>query len=73
MATLRMLRESKPSKVILAVPVAPEATLNKLAKEADEIVCPLIPDELHSVGQFYVQFDQVSDQEVIGYLEKAVS
>lgn len=71
MATLRVLKESSPSKIVLAVPVAPESTLKKLSTESDEIICTLIPDQLYSVGQFYEKFGQVADQKVIEYLEAA--
>jgi len=44
--------------------------IQKLSKEADEVVVLLIPDEFYGVGQFYEDFQQVSDEEVMYYLGK---
>jgi len=60
----------KPSRTILAVPVAPAEVLEALSVEVDEIVCPLVPDPFYAVGQFYQNFDQVTDEEVIQILHK---
>jgi putative phosphoribosyl transferase len=63
-AALQAVRLRKPSKLILAVPVAPTDTLKKLAGEADEIVCLEDYEELGAIGFFYSDFRQVSDDEV---------
>ncbi len=60
----------KPHKTILAVPVAPVDVIEKLGAEVDEIVCPLVPEPFYAVGQFYENFDQVTDEEVIQILHK---
>ncbi len=60
----------KPHKTILAVPVAPAEVIEKLSAEVDEIVCPLVPEPFYAVGQFYKNFDQVSDEEVMQILHK---
>lgn len=70
MSTVSMLRRSGPAKIIIAVPVASRNAVEKLKKEVDEIVCPLIPDTFFGVGAFYKNFEQVTDEEVIFYLEK---
>ncbi len=70
-AALRSLKRKGARRVVLAVPVAPPETLESLAPEADEIVCLQKPDFFRAVGQFYEDFGQVSDAEVIGFLERA--
>jgi predicted phosphoribosyltransferase len=67
-AALQAVRLRKPSKLILAVPVAPTDTLKKLAGEADEIVCLEDYEEFGAIGFFYSDFRQVSDDEVIELL-----
>ena len=63
-AALQAVRRQRPAKLVLAVPVAPLGTLEELGSEADEIVCLDGRDRLGSVGSFYSDFTQVSDEEV---------
>ena len=67
-AALHGLRNRKPSKLICAVPVSPVETLYKIAEFADEVVCLETPAEFKSVGQFYEDFPQINDEEVIKIL-----
>lgn len=67
-AALQAMRLRKPSKLVLAVPVAPTDTLRKLAGEADEIVCLEDYVDFGAIGLFYSDFRQVSDAEVIELL-----
>jgi len=67
-AALRSARRECPRRLILAVPVAPPDSLLRLEREADEVVCLLAPGHLHGVGQWYRDFSQVSDGEVISVL-----
>ena len=60
-----------PKKTILAVPVAPVEVIQTLSADVDEIICPLVPETFYAVGQFYKNFDQVSDEEVINLLHKS--
>lgn len=69
-AGLQAVRLRKPSKLVLAVPVAPTDTLEKLAGEADEIVCLEDYVQFGAIGFFYSDFQQVSDDEVIELLAK---
>ncbi|HZY62220.1 MAG TPA: phosphoribosyltransferase family protein [Edaphobacter sp.] len=64
LAAARAVRQLRPARVVVAVPVAPKETLDRLAAEADEVVCVLVPSRLVAVGQFYQDFSQVSDAEV---------
>jgi len=72
-AALRSVRRRRPQKLILAVPVAPPDTVEKLSREADVLVCPLQPELFGAVGQFYDDFAQLTDEEVINYLAAAGS
>lgn len=53
-----------PRRIILAVPVAPPDTVETLAEEVDDVICPMVPDDFYAVGQFYRRFDQTGDEEV---------
>ena len=70
MGIVHVLRKSKPGKIIIAAPVASKNAVQKLLPEADEVVAVLIPLEFYGVGAFYENFDQVSDEEVMFYLDK---
>jgi putative phosphoribosyl transferase len=72
-AALRSLRQQKPDRLVLAVPVAPRDSLARLGQDADEVVCLLVPEDFYAVGQFYADFRQTSDQEVIEALEQSRS
>jgi predicted phosphoribosyltransferase len=56
--------------MVIAVPVASKIAFYKLSKEVDEIVALLIPEIFHGVGEFYEDFEQVSDEEVNELLDK---
>jgi putative phosphoribosyl transferase len=68
---LRALRAKRPARLILAVPVGAPETLRSLQAEADEVIALEAPDDFRAVGQFYTDFDQTSDEEVIELLERA--
>jgi predicted phosphoribosyltransferase len=63
-AALQAARFRKPSKLVLAVPVAPTDTLRKLKDEADEVVCLEDYENFGAIGRYYSDFRQVSDAEV---------
>jgi putative phosphoribosyl transferase len=67
-AALRAVRDRHPEHLVAAVPVAPPEGIARLAREADEIVCLSAPALFHAVGQFYDDFRQVEDDEVIALL-----
>lgn len=71
LAALRSLQEKNPVKLVLAIPVGPPDTLTMLENEVDELLCLEAPVHFSAVGQFYRQFDQVSDSEVTAILQKA--
>lgn len=67
-AALHALRAKQPKKLICAVPVAPADTLEKIKPFADETVCLSVPPVFYAVGQFYADFPQISDEEVVELL-----
>ncbi len=67
-AALRALRQGRPGRLVLAVPVAEAATAEALATEADEVVSLHAPERLRSVGEHYADFAQTTDAEVIRLL-----
>lgn len=71
-AALKALRQRHPSRLVLAVPVAPADTLLALRGEVDQVVCLAQPFPFHAVGQHYVDFHQVADDEVVAELAAAV-
>lgn len=70
-AALKALRHRHPRRIVLAVPVAPADTLEALGREVDDVVCLATPEPFHAVGQFYSDFRQVDDQEVMRLLALA--
>lgn len=70
-AALLAARRQKPARLVLAVPVAPAATLDRLRAEVDEIVCLSTPEDFYAIGQFYRDFHQMTDDEVIALLDHA--
>lgn len=67
-SALHGLRARKPARLICAVPVSPPDTLARVAQTADEVVCLEAPANFQAVGQFYLHFPQVEDQEVVDML-----
>jgi putative phosphoribosyl transferase len=70
-AALRHLKRRKPARLVAAVPVASREALEMLEREADEVVCLAAPRDFGSVGSFYRDFGQVSDEEVAALLRAA--
>jgi putative phosphoribosyl transferase len=67
-AALRWTRSQEPSRVVLAVPVAPHATARRMQREADDVVVLATPEPFLAVGEWYAHFDQTSDDEVVRLL-----
>jgi putative phosphoribosyl transferase len=64
LAAARAMRAAGAGRVIVAVPVGPPHTIDRLRQEADEVVALQVEDEFWAIGQFYRDFHQVSDDEV---------
>jgi len=71
LAALRATRRRQPAHLVLAVPVAPPDTLERMRREVDETVCLATPADFYAVGQFYHRFPQLEDAEVIALLQQA--
>ena len=69
-AALWAVRLEKPEKLIAALPVGPEDTIMRLAEDVDEMICLRTPSLFVAVGQFYVRFEPVEDEEVLEILKE---
>jgi predicted phosphoribosyltransferase len=69
-AALRAVRGKQPTRLIAAVAVAPSRTLERMGQEADAVVCLEAPEEFYAVGQFFEDFSQVTDTEVVAILQQ---
>lgn len=67
-AALRAIRRQRPAQLVLAVPVGTPDTLAALSGDADDIVCLVMPEQLDAIGAVYIDFHQMSDDEVITLL-----
>jgi putative phosphoribosyl transferase len=70
-AALRWARDRGAARVVLAVPVAPVQSLQRMREEADEVVVLATPEPFLAVGEWYRRFDQTSDDEVVTALASA--
>ena len=70
-AALRGVRQQAPKKIVLAVPVGPADTIESLRDEVDEVVCLSTPPMFFGIGEFYSDFHQLTDAEVIRLLKLA--
>jgi putative phosphoribosyl transferase len=70
-AALRGLRRRNPARLVLAVPVAPPDTIADLRREVDDVVCLAQPSFFGAIGYFYMDFHQLSDDEVIALMRQA--
>jgi len=69
-AAINSLRNKKPERIVVAVPVAPPDTAEKVSKLCDQFVALATPSNFRGVGQFYKAFGQTTDNEVITFLKK---
>jgi len=71
LAAIRALRQMKPGRLVVAVPVAPPSTCNRLKPEVDDLICVSTPENFYAIGEFYDDFSQVTDEEVTSLLLRA--
>jgi len=69
-AALWAIRKESPAAIILAVPVGPPDTIQRLAMDADETVCLKTPFDFMALGRFYLEFEQVEDEMMMAILEE---
>jgi putative phosphoribosyl transferase len=67
---LHSVRARKPQRLVCAVPVAAPDSLERIRPHADEVVCLEAPESFMAVGQFYRDFQQVEDEEVVALLAR---
>lgn len=71
-AAVEAMRFTRASRIVVAIPTAPLETRDLLAEMADEVVCLTMPEPFYGVGGSYMDFTQVSDEEVKSLLDQAV-
>jgi predicted phosphoribosyltransferase len=67
---IKILRQQHPKKIIVAVPVAPRESAIRIKELVDDFICVHIPKTFYGVGMFYNDFSEVSDDDVISYLNE---
>lgn len=72
-AAIAAIKKMSPKKIIVAVPVAATDTYLQVQKEVDQIICLYSTDAFSSVGQWYNDFSQVTDEEADGFLKDSNS
>jgi putative phosphoribosyl transferase len=70
-AALAALRRQQPARLVVAVPTAALETCDEMRAEADDVVCATTPEPFYSVGLWYEDFSQTTDDEVRELLERA--
>ena len=70
-AALHFLRRIGVKNLIVAIPVGPADTIKELKREADYVICLHMPEPFYAIGEFYENFDQTSDEEVIELLRQS--
>jgi predicted phosphoribosyltransferase len=70
LSAIRSIRARKPRKIIVAVGVAPPATLSRMEPDADEVVCLYATEDFYAVGQFFDDFSEVTDDLVVAALAR---
>jgi predicted phosphoribosyltransferase len=70
LAAIREIKKQGPMRIVVAVPVAPPDVAERISKEVDDFVAVYVPVIfLGAIGSYYENFDQVTDEEVVGALE----
>lgn len=67
-AAIEVIKIQEPKKLVVAIPVAPPESVKKLKSLVDEVICISTPALFWAVGQFYQEFEQVEDEEVVQLL-----
>jgi putative phosphoribosyl transferase len=70
-AACQVARAHGAARVVLAVPLAPQASIDALSSVADEVVCAEVPEPFLAIGQWYADFAQTGDAEVVDLLQRA--
>ena len=70
-ATFWAVRLEQPKKLIAAIPVGPADNIKRLARDVDEMICLRSPPQFYAVGQFFMRFNQVEDEDVLKILKES--
>jgi putative phosphoribosyl transferase len=70
-AALHATRRADPKHLVLATPVAPADTIARLRPQVDEVVCLAMPPFFGAIGEFYADFQQLNDEQVVDLLRRA--
>ena len=70
-AAVVALRKQTPGRIVIAVPIAAESTCNEFRSEVDEVICAVTPQPFLSVGTWYENFLQITDDDVREILKRA--
>ena len=70
LVSVDLVRHHVPKKVVVATPVASTEAVRKLKQSADEVICLYAPEDFMAVWQFYNDFSEVTDEEVIHFLNE---
>jgi len=70
-AALAAVKRQGAARTVLAVPVAPDDVVDEMRRLADDVVVVQIPEQFWAIGQFYVDFHQLSDEETVTLLKEA--
>lgn len=70
-AAIKALQQQQPTRIIIAVPVSPPEAYHEFAASVDEIICVETPEPFNSVGLWYGEFPQTTDEEVCNLLQRA--
>jgi len=73
LVAIDLLRREGAARIVVAIPVAPPDTVELLESRADEVICLETPLMFMAIGEFYVEFSQVSDEEAVDILREADS
>jgi putative phosphoribosyl transferase len=69
-AAVQAVKQQRPARVIVAVPVGARETCDELGALADEVICTRMPEPFSAVGQWYLDFNQTTDEEVKALLSE---
>jgi len=72
-AACQVARAQGAARVVLAVPVGPPHSIDELRSDADEVICLEIHDWFLAIGEFYADFSQTPDEDVIDLLQRAAA
>lgn len=70
LAVIKAVKKQGAKKIILAIPVGPRETIEEFKEIVDEVICLHIPEEFYAVGLYYVDFKQVTEEEVFKIMKE---